>query len=101
MKLFDKLYAIKEEVFEVMQKPGREKMLRRAAERVADELESKKIESESKRIQLERDLVNTKDEDTAIKLFKELARLDTEIETAEALARSVSKERDRLFAEVE
>ena len=101
MTLFDTLYAAKEEVIAALSKPSREKMLRRAAERVADELETKKIEAEVKRTTLEHELANTADEDSALKIFKQITDLDSTIEEAAKNAEAVKAEAARLFSKAE
>lgn len=99
--LFDVLYAAKEEVVSAIQKPGREKMIRRVAERIADEVSDKHNETELQITQLEHDLVNTKSEDEALMIYKKIVNLRRECDEAKALSEAIKAERDKIFAEVE
>ena len=97
--LFDVLYAAKDAVVKAMQRPSRIKMIRRACERVQDELERKRLDGAVSRLELYRKLAQTDSEDEALKIFKQLANLDREIEEAEALRASVGTAYDRMFAD--
>jgi K+-sensing histidine kinase KdpD len=98
--LFDKLYAAGEAVVQAVNKPMRKKMLLRAAERVADDLESKCIAYEVKEQELLHSLANCEDEDKAIRLYKELAMLNRETEEAAALVSTVLGMKSKLFEEL-
>ena len=95
--LFDKLYAAGEAVVQAVNKPMRRKMLLRAAERVADDLESKKIAFEVKEQEILHSLANCEDEDKAIRLYKELANLSRDTEEAAALVATVQASKAKLF----
>lgn len=95
--LFDTLYAAKEEIVQGMQKPGREKMIRRVADRLADEVSDKRNESELRIADLEHHLANTKNEDEALGIYKQIVKLRREADEAEELAKAVTVERDKLF----
>lgn len=97
--LFDKLYGACETAVKVMQKPVRIRMIKRAAERVGDDLESKSIELALKREKLELSLANAVNEDDAISIFKQLANLEREEEEAEALVEAVHRQAVKMFAE--
>lgn len=95
--LFDTLYAATDEAVTTIQKPGREKMIKRVAERLADEVQDKKVEAEVKMTTLEHKLANTKDEDAALEVYKEIVNLRREVEEAEAIANEVLAVKERLF----
>lgn len=99
--LFDTLYAAAEGVVQTMQKPAREKMIRRVAERLSDEVEDQRIELEAKLMELRHRLANVKDEDEARAIYKEIVFARAELVEAQSLAADVLAERAALFAPTE
>jgi RNA polymerase-interacting CarD/CdnL/TRCF family regulator len=96
---FDFLYSATSEAISAIQKPGRVKMLNRAADRARDELEKLKIDAELERANLFKRLAKDANEDEANKIYKQLADKAREIQEAEEMANLVGKVRDELFGE--
>jgi uncharacterized protein YlbG (UPF0298 family) len=99
--LFDVLYAAKEDVVQAMQKPSREKMIKRVAERIADRVEDRRIEVATRISDLKHKLVNTKDEDEAESIYDEIVTLQLDIEEAVETAKAVMAVKDELFSPAE
>lgn len=96
-RLFDKLYNAKEEFVKAMQKPSREKMIKRVAERIGDEVQDKRNQYEVDLSDLEHKLVNEKDEDVMKNIYLQIVNRRRGIEEAEAIAAEVISVKNRIF----
>lgn len=94
---FDVLYSATEATIAAIQKPGRIKMLNRAADRAKDELTKMKLDAELEESKLLEELAKNADEDAAIRIYKQLADKARTIEEAELMAEKVFAYRDKLF----
>ncbi len=100
MTLIEKIRKSTDEVIEDLKWPLRLKMIKRAAESFTDAIEAERITTEQKIIDLRKKLTTCKDEDTARKIWNEIAKARITLEETEALAKVVKSEFTELMAEV-
>ena len=100
MKLIEKIRKSTDEMIEDIKWPLRLKMIVRAAESFTDAIESEKITTEQTIIDLRKKLTLCKDEESARKLWAQVAKARLEaLETAE-LAKIVQAEFNELMSDV-
>jgi|GEM_PF-4297640 hypothetical protein len=95
--LFRFLAKAGEEVVEAIKLPLREKKLGRVADRVADDLEGKKLEAEGKKQELMRALAKSDNEDEMLAIYKRIAAQTREVAEAAELVKAVNDIRKELF----
>jgi len=99
MLLIDKLHSMAEVAVEGLQWPFRRRMIERAAAAKVDAVESMKLETETKIVNLRKKLTTITKEDEAGQVLKEILQERVRFEEAEALARLASEEVKMLFSD--
>jgi len=100
MKMIDKIRKATDEVIDELKWPLRVKQIERAAESFQDTIESDRLTSEQKLVDLQKKLTEVKTEDEARKIWKSIAEARIALEETDRLAQIVKKERDLLFGTV-
>ena len=100
MTMIEKIRKSTDEVIEDLKWPLRLKMIKRAAESFTDAIESERLTSEQKIIDLRKKLTICKDEDSARKIWNDIAKARLELKATEELAVVVKDELKELLSEV-